>query len=654
MESDLTSTLPLCHAEGWRRPSRQPPILEDIVEQNEARPAIAKQQADARASLPFADTRDLEAVERGFLGTLQPGIIRAADGKTVWDADSFDFLAGDAPDTVHPSLWRQSKLVAKHGLFEVVPGIYQVRGFDLSNISFVESDSGVIVIDPLISKETAAAALELYRRHRGDRPVKAVIFSHSHVDHFGGVLGVVSREDVASGAVQIIAPEGTVAEAVAENVYAGTAMARRAGYMYGAALARGPRGAVGAGLGSTTSTGHAGIIPPTLEISSTGGTHTIDGVAIQFQIAPSTEAPAEMHFLFPQHRALCMAENATHTLHNILTLRGALVRDPHGWSGYLTEAIERYGDRADVVFASHHWPTWGNAELREFLGLQRDLYAYLHDQTLRMLNQGMTGAEIAEEIQLPPALENAWHARGYYGSVSHNVKAIYQRYMGWFDGNPARLWPHPPKAQAERYVAAIGGVDRVVELAQAAHDEGDFRWAATLLDHAVFTDSDHAGARELYAATLEQLAYGSENGTWRNFFLSGATELREGNFGTPTTAAAPDLLAQLTTEQLLDAVAISVDGPRAWDLDLALDITVTDEDRNFRVTLRNGVLVYIVKPADPATAGATLALTKLRLLALVGGDSDSPGVELTGDASVLGSLTAVLTASDPGFDIIVP
>lgn len=624
------------------------------MEQNEATEAIRAQQREVAASLPFGDRRDVDAAERGFIAALVPGEIRDDDGNVVWDANEFAFIDGDAPDTVNPSLWRQSALVSKHGLFEVVEGVYQARGLDLSNVSFIEGDTGVIVIDPLISKETAAAALELYREHRGDRPVTAVIFTHSHIDHFGGVLGVTTAEEVERGDVAIIAPEGIVGHAVAENVYVGTAMGRRAGYMYGAALDRGPKGAVGAGLGQSTSTGRVGILPPTLEIRETGETHTIDGVEIEFQMAPGTEAPAEMHFLFPQRRALCMAENATHNLHNLLTLRGALVRDPNIWARYLTEAIERFGDRADVVFASHHWPTWGADEIREFLGLQRDLYAYLHDQTLRMLNRGMTGAEIAEVIELPPALENAWHARGYYGSVSHNVKAIYQRYLGWFDGNPARLWPHPPKPLAERYVAAIGGVDRVVELAQQSYDDGDFRWAATLLDHAVFAEPEHAAARSLYADTLEQLAYGAENGPWRNFFLSGATELRGQNFGTPTATASPEILAQLTPEQLLDAIAITVDGPRAWDLDLALDLTFTDVDRNFRVTLRNGVLVHVEKPADESSAQATVGLTKPRMLALLAGDRESPGIERSGDVDVLDRLMSVLQPGDPSFDIVVP
>ncbi|GAA1059112.1 alkyl/aryl-sulfatase [Agromyces bracchium] len=624
------------------------------MQQNDATEAIRAQQRGLASSLPFDDRRDFDAADRGFVAAYEPGEVRDADGAVVWDANEFAFVTGDAPDTVNPSLWRQSTLASKQGLYAVADGIYQVRGLDLSNVSFVEGDAGVIVIDPLISKETAAAALALYRAHRGDRPVTAVIFTHSHIDHFGGVLGIVDPQDVRPGGVQVIAPIGIVGEAVAENVYAGTAMSRRAGYMYGAALERGPRGAVGAGLGQSTSKGHPAIVVPTLEIRTTGETHVVDGIEIEFQMAPGTEAPAEMHFLFPGKRALCMAENATHTLHNLLTLRGALVRDPHVWSKYLTEAIERFGDRIDVVFASHHWPTWGADEIREFLGLQRDLYAYLHDQTLRMLNRGMTGAEIAEEIQLPPALENAWHARGYYGSVSHNVKAIYQRYMGWFDGNPARLWPHPPKPLAERYVAAIGGPDRVVEVAQQAFDEGDFRWAATLLDHAVFADPGHEAARTLYADTLEQLAYGAENGTWRNFFLSGATELRGENFGTPTATAAPEILAQLSPEQLLDAIAISVDGPRAWDLDLALDLTFTDVGRNFRVTLRNGVLVYVEKAADEASAQATVALAKPRMLALVAGDRENPGIDRRGDTGVLDRLMSVLQPGDPSFDIVLP
>ncbi|WAJ45058.1 MBL fold metallo-hydrolase [Mycobacterium sp. Aquia_216] len=619
-------------------------------------PTAVIESAHRQHVLPWDDTTDFDNADRGFIAALSPCVVRAADGRVVWDNDIYSFLGGAAPASVHPSLWRQSTLAAKQGLYEVVPGVYQVRGLDLSNISFIEGDTGIIVIDPLVSTEVAAAALDLYRTHRGDhRPVVAVIYTHSHVDHFGGVLGVTSQAQVDAGKVAVLAPEGFTAHAVQENVYAGPAMTRRATYMYGTLLERGPQGQVGCGLGQAPSTGEVAIIVPTIDIRETGETHTIDGVEIEFQMAPGTEAPAEMHFYFPRFRALCMAENATHNLHNLLTLRGALVRDPHAWAGYLTEAIDTFADRADVVFASHHWPTWGRESIVEFLSLQRDLYSYLHDQTLRLLNQGHTGVEIAEMFRMPPALDRAWHTHGYYGSVSHNVKAVYQRYMGWFDGNPGRLWPHPPESLAPRYVEAIGGIDRVVELAQAAFNSGDFRWAATLLDHAIFTDSDHAAARALYADTLEQLAYGAENATWRNFFMSGATELRGGNFGTATTATSMSMLSQLTPEQIFDSLAISVNGPRSWDLDLAIDISFADLAVNYRLTLRNGVLVYRKVAADSASADVTVKLdSKSRLLAVAMGDSSSAGLDISGDRSALQALLDVLDKPDPKFNIVTP
>lgn len=619
-------------------------------------PSAVIESAHRDHELPFDDDADFANADRGFIAAVSPCVITAADGRVVWDNDAYSFLDGPAPTSVHPSLWRQSTLTAKQGLYEVVPGIYQVRGLDISNATFVETDTGVIVIDPLVSTEVAAAALRLYRTHRGgERPVVAVIYTHSHVDHFGGVLGVTSQADVDAGRVKVLAPEGFIEHAVSENVYAGPAMTRRATYMYGSLLPRGPLDQVGCGLGQAPSTGEVAVIVPTVDIRGTGETHTIDGVQIEFQMAPGTEAPAEMHFYFPRFRALCMAENATHNLHNLLTLRGALVRDPHAWSGYLTEAIDTFAERADVVFASHHWPTWGRAAILEFLSLQRDVYAYLHDQTLRLLNQGHTGVEIAEMFRLPPALERAWHARGYYGSVSHNVKAIYQRYMGWFDGNPGRLWPHPPEALAPRYIEAMGGIDRVVDLARDAFASGDFRWTATLLDHAVFTDSEHAGARALYADTLEQLAYGSENATWRNFFLSGATELRDGNFGTAGQVASPTLLSQLTPEQIFDGLAIRVNGPRSWDLDIAIDIEFADAAVNYRLTLRNGVLVHRKAVPDAATATVTVKLAnKIRLLAVAMGDFGSPGLELSGDHGALRAFLAALDGPDPAFNIVTP
>jgi alkyl sulfatase BDS1-like metallo-beta-lactamase superfamily hydrolase len=602
---------------------------------------------------PFDDERDFADAERGFIAALEPGVVRNAAGEVVWDIDSYVFLAGEAPDTVHPSLWRQSALSAKQGLFEVTEGIYQVRGLDLSTVSFVEGDTGVIVIDPLISTETASAALGLYRAHRGDRPVTGVIYTHTHVDHWGGVKGVISQTEVDAG-VPVIAPEGFLEPAIAENIYAGTAMTRRAGYMYGAVLPRGPRGGVGAGLGQTTSTGTVSLIVPTVDITATGQELTVDGVRMVFQLAPGTEAPAEMHFLFPDRKALCMAENATHTLHNILTLRGAVVRDPHVWARYLTEAIELFGGQAEVVFASHHWPTWGRERVVEFLGLQRDLYAYLHDQTMRLINRGYTGAEIAEQFELPPALQRAWHTHGYYGSVSHNVKAIYQRYMGWYEGNPARLWPHPPPEAAKRYVAFMGGADAVVDKARASYEEGDLRWAAQVLDHVVFADPGHQSGRALLADVLEQLGFGSENGTWRNAYLSGAAELRSGNFGTPIGAPA-ELLGQLPPELFFDAVAIQVNGPAAWELDLAAQWVFPDHDATYRTTLRNGVFSYVRDGSGDVTL--TITVPRLALAALAAGDPGAAlgaGLVLDGDATALQQVLGVLEPGDPDFNIVEP
>ncbi|WP_305091462.1 alkyl/aryl-sulfatase [Prescottella sp. R16] len=612
--------------------------------------------------LPVDDNQDFEDARRGFVAALTPGTVTDASGAVVWDSDGYAFLGGDCPPTVHPSLWRQSQLCAIQGLFEVCDGIYQIRGLDLSNMTLVEGETGVIVIDPLISAETAAAGLALYREHRGDRPVTGVIYSHCHIDHFGGVKGVISQEDVDAGRCPVLAPAGFVEHAVAENVYAGTAMGRRAAYMYGAALPRGPQGAVGAGLGPTTSTGTPTLIAPTVDVTHTGQTETVDGVRMEFQLTPGTEAPAEMNFYFPDRRALCMAENATHTLHNLLTLRGALVRDPHVWATYLTESINRYAHRSDVLFASHHWPTWETGRLTEFLSVQRDLYGYLHDQTLRAINKGATGIEIAEDITLPPAIANVWHTRGYYGSVSHNVKAIYQRYMGWFDGNPARLWEHPPVASAIRHVECMGGADTVVAEARKAFEDKDFRWAAQLLNYVIFADPGNGDATALQADTLEQLGFGSENGTWRNFYLMGAYELRHGPVGTPTVTASPDIAGALSVEQLFDAVALRVDGPRSWDADITIDWHLTGTV--YRTRLRNGLLVHFDRGGDIAgglpdpDAAFTLSDVDLHRLLLGGADMDTlladGAVTGTGDVARLTELVSYLDAPDPDFAIVTP
>jgi len=539
--------------------------------------------------LPFGDRTDFENAERGQIDSLDPCLVRAADGRVVWDLEPFSFLDGERPDTVHPSLWRQAQLCARHGLFLVRDGIYQVRGMDISNMTIIEGDTGVIVIDPLISAETAAASLALYRKNRGDRPVAGVIYTHSHGDHFGGVAGVLPS---GAGDVPILAPAGFLEHAVSENVYAGTAMNRRATYMYGMFLAASPTGMVSNGLGIAASTGALGLIAPTRDITHTGQEETIDGVRIVFQLTPGTEAPAEMNFYFPVQRALCMAENATHNLHNLLTLRGALVRDPRVWSRYLNEAIELFGRDTEVAFASHHWPTWGTENVVRYLSEQRDLYAYLHDQTLRMLNRGATGVEIAEDIELPPALENAWHARGYYGSVSHNVKAIYQRYMGWFDGNPASLWQHPPQAAATRYVDVIGGPQAVLDKARAYADDGDLRFAAELLKHAVFADPEDTAARDALADVYQRLGFGAENATWRGFYLTGALELGHGVKTPPLGDLGAGMAGALTVGQLFDTLAIRIDGPRAAAESLVIDWRFTDSGRTVRLSL-------VQRGADP-------------------------------------------------------
>jgi alkyl sulfatase BDS1-like metallo-beta-lactamase superfamily hydrolase len=603
--------------------------------------------------------QDFADAERGLLGRGKERQIKDDGGRVVWDLDAYSFLQMPCPDTANPSLWRQGQLLVKDGLFEVVPGIYQVRGYDLSNMTLVEGDEGVIVIDPLISKETAAAAFALYTEHRGHRPVSALIYTHSHIDHFGGVKGVITEDDVSSGRVPVIAPEGFMEHAVAENVFAGTAMARRAGYMYGASVEKGPRGQIGAGLGQTTSTGEATLIPPTIDITHTGQELTLDGVRMVFQVTPGTEAPAEMNFYFPDHRAVCMAENTTHTLHNILTLRGAVVRDAYAWAHYITETLALWAADLEVVFASHHWPTWGNVRCTDYLAVQRDMYLYLHDQTVRMINQGLVGSEIAEILEMPPALVAAWHTHGYYGSISHNVKAIYQRYLGWYEGNPARLWQHPPAEAAQRYVEALGGVDSVVEHARRAYDDGDHRWAAQLLDHALFAQPDHAAARALQADAFEQLAFATENGTWRSSYLAGANELREGPFGTPVTAASGDLLRALTVSQIFDSLAVRVDGPRAWEHHITIGWVFTDEDSTYVTELRNGALNHrTVGTAPPGST--TFRLTRTGLIGLVTGSLDlqaalaDGSVAVVGDPADLGRLVSLLAPVDPDFAIVTP
>ncbi|HGA2320386.1 TPA: alkyl/aryl-sulfatase [Pseudomonas putida] len=544
--------------------------------------------------LPFADRSDFDNARRGLLEAADKPVLNA-DGKTVWDLQRYAFLNGEAPATVNPSLWRIAQLNTLAGLFKVTDGIYQVRGLDLANMTLIEGEHGLIVMDPLLSVETARAGLAMYLRHRPQRPVVAVIYTHPHVDHFGGVRGVIDEADVKAGKVQVIAPQGFFEHAISENVLAGPAMKRRAQYMYGAPLPRGPRGQVDAGLGKgVPANATVSLIAPTRLIEKPFETLRIDGVDIEFQLTPGTEAPAEMNLWFPGFKALCMAENASHVQHNVLTLRGAQVRDAKVWAHYLDQSLLRYGEQAEVVFAQHHWPTWGGAAIREYLADQRDMYAFIDSQTLRLINRGLGPTEIAAELTtLPPRLASKWYSRDYYGSLSHNVRAVYQRYMGFYDGNPATLDPLPPSDAGAHYVKALGGAERVLTLAREAYDSGDYRWVAELTRHLVFAQPDNGAARELQADALEQLGYQSENATWRNAYLTGAQELRTGVAPSASKGgSADDLVRALTPSLFFDYLGVRVDAAKAAAQDLTINWRFTDLNEDYALTLRNGVLTH--------------------------------------------------------------
>ncbi|WP_341795954.1 MULTISPECIES: alkyl sulfatase dimerization domain-containing protein [unclassified Pseudomonas] len=544
--------------------------------------------------LPFADRSDFDNARRGLLEAADRAVVNA-DGKTVWDLQRYAFLTGEAPATVNPSLWRIAQLNTIAGLFKVTDGIYQVRGLDLANMTLIEGEHGLIVMDPLLSVETARAGLAMYFRHRPQRPVVAVIYTHPHVDHFGGVRGVIDEAEVKAGKVQVIAPQGFFEHAISENVLAGPAMKRRAQYMYGAPLPRGPRGQVDAGLGKgVPANATVSLIAPTRLIEKPFETLRIDGVDIEFQLTPGTEAPAEMNLWFPRFKALCMAENASHVQHNVLTLRGAQVRDAKVWAHYLDQSLLRYGQQAEVVFAQHHWPTWGGAQIREYLADQRDMYAFIDSQTLRLINRGLGPTEIAAELtSLPPRLASKWYSRDYYGSLSHNVRAVYQRYMGFYDGNPATLNPLPPSEAGTHYVKALGGAERVLTLAREAYGSGDYRWVAELTRHLVFAQPDNSAARELQADALEQLGYQSENATWRNAYLTGAQELRNGVAPAASKGgSADDLVRALTPTLFFDYLGVRVDAAKAAEQDLTINWHFTDLNEDYALTLRNGVLTH--------------------------------------------------------------
>ncbi|KAJ5160496.1 beta-lactamase-like protein [Penicillium canariense] len=570
----------------------------------------------------FTDTTDIDNAKRGFIDALEPCIIRSSGGRVVWNNDEYDFLTGECPPTANPKLWRQGQLLSIQGLFKLTEGVYQVRGLDLSNMTIVEGKEGVLVIDPLTAVETAFAALALYRKHRGDRKVTGVIYSHSHVDHFGGAQGILPMAK--NHSIPIIAPEGFMEEATSENLYLGNAMRRRAVYMYGTRLPKAPDGQIGCGLGMCVPTGVNSLVPPNTTIHRTGEEQVVDGVRIIFQLVPESEAPSEMNFYFPDHRALYIAECAVHSLHNIITLRGAQVRDAKAWSQYLDESLTLFAKESEVMLAGHAWPTWGSAEIAKFIADQRDLYAYLHDQTVRLMNHGMTGIEIAEHLSLPPSLQKSWFAQGFYGSVSHNVKGIYQRYMGWFDGNPAHLWEHPPKQSAQRYVQCMGGIDKVVQKAESFVTDGDLRFAATLLDHAVTSDPSHTGAKKALASVFTKLGQASENGTWRNFYLTGAEYLLAEGSANPRQSLSGGLRLEQSVEQWLTLLSIRLDGLRAAEECFSIEFHLADEQQRWRVNINNGALTYrkvVSKDDFGGRASQTLSLTKPELFRALTGDA---------------------------------
>lgn len=616
-------------------------------------PATRTAQAAAATGAPFGDRRDLDFARRGFIATRTDPVIRNAQGRPVWDLSALDFLQGPRPDTVNPSLWRHAQLMALHGLFQVSERIWQVRGFDLANITFVRGEHGWVVIDTLGSTETARAALDLVNAQLGARPVSAIVYTHPHVDHFGGAAGLVSAQDVAQGKVPVIAPRGFLPAAIGENVIAGPAMQRRAAYQFGVPLPRSAAGQLNAGIGPGLAVGTPSLIPPTREIERTGETLEVDGVKMLFQMTPGTEAPAEMNIAFPDWHIVDMAENANASQHNILTPRGAVVRDAKTWAEHLTQALAMFGD-SDVLITSHGWPRFGRATIDDYLAKHRDVYAYLHDQTVRLMNQGLTGDEIAARLKLPPALEQEWYDRPYYGSLSFNARAVYQFYMGWYDANPVHLAPAPPAETGRRYVAAMGGAAKVRAMAQQAFDGGDYAWAAELLDRVVMADASDATARELLARCYDQLGWQSENALWRNMYLSGASELRHG-VAAPRQSAAQRAatVAHLPTSALFDLLSVRLDAGRVGAQGVKLQFVFPERGERVNVLVENGVLIHQSGVAQgPVDATVTLARTDF-VAAVLGGSADAlRRARIEGDPDALQRLAGWMDAPNPGFPIV--
>lgn len=616
-----------------------------------ASPATRAANQEAARNLP-ASREDEDFAARGFVAASPQTTLLSASGRVVWDFSDYDFLDGPAPDTVNPALWRHARLLTRHGLFKLHDRLYQVRGFDAANMSIIVGDTGLIIVDPLTSVETAQAALALARATLGEKRVVAVIYTHSHADHFAGVRGVVDAADVARGAVRIIAPEGFLEHAVSENLIAGPAMGRRAAYQFGFALDAGPLGSVTSGIGPRISLGARSLIPPTETISDASDNRIIDGVAFEFQLASDAEAPAEMHFFLPQFGALCLAENANATMHNILTPRGALVRDAKRWADHLTEAHAAFGSRTQMIFLSHAWPRFGGDAARRFMAKHRDAYKFLHDQSVRMMNEGMTGEEIADAIALPESLNDEWYNRGFYGSMSHNSRAVYQRYMGWYDGNPANLDILPKEKTAARYVALMGGAKKLRKAAGAAMDAGDYRWSAELLDKAVFADPDDLKSREMLAESYRQMAYQAESSIWRNMYLSAARELGAESADAAPAEASLDFVAATPSAMLFDLLAVRLDPSRAPAKGVRINFIFTDRNEAIAAELRHGALISTegaLPDADAVVRGPRAAF-----LAAMFAPGAAPPPRVEGDAASWQTFLNAFSAPAANFNIVTP
>lgn len=613
--------------------------------------------------LPFQDKDSFTNATKGFIAPLaDKGVIKNDQGRVVWDIGKFDFIKenSSAPDTVNPSLWRQSQLVKMSGLYKVTDNIYQVRTADLSNISFIEGPEGIIVMDPLISTETAKAALDLYFKHRPKKTIVAVIYSHSHVDHYGGVKGVVNEKDVKSGKVKIVAPIGFTEHAVAENVMAGNVMSRRASYMYGNLLPESPQGQVGAGLGMTTSSGTVSLIAPTNIISKNQEKLNLGGLEFVFFLTPDSEAPSEMFFYIPKYKALCTAEDATHTLHNTYSLRGTQIRDPLAWSKYLNQAVYLWGNEVQVLFAPHHWPIWDQENIVKHLKLQRDMYRFINDQTLHYANQGYTKEQIAEKVRLPEKLNQYWSNHGYYGTMNHDTKATYVKYLGWFNGNPATLHPLPQVEASTKYVEYMGGAAKIIEQARKDLANGNYRWVAEVMNHVVFAEPKNQEARNLEADALEQLGYQAESGPWRNFYLSGAKELRTGikKLAAPDTAS-PDTIRAMDTGLLFDYFGVRLNGEKAANTSLVLNFVFSDINKKYLVELNNGSLHNIEGyQSDKADATITLNRETLNQILLknttLADAIKNNQIKINGKSDSLTQLLSFMDSFDFWFNIVTP